>query len=246
MASQPIYQFYAELDDYEPKMWRRFQVSKTISLARLGYIVMTMFEMQASHLFGIDVMYRDNLYKQLSKSFSPAEAKEMLSDEEVEEIRHFTIRDEMTIDFDDVMVEDAAETRMSFLVSRRGDEMVLRYDYGDGWEVKIVLEEIFVDKELPGKELPRVLAGEGYGIIEDCGGTGGLEELAKVFKVRKGSRYKELSEWLGVADLDLNEFDLEDMNFRVKKIPRIYADIYQYGLEPTERSMEILTRAYKR
>ena len=26
MASQPIYQFYAELKDYEPKIWRRFQV----------------------------------------------------------------------------------------------------------------------------------------------------------------------------------------------------------------------------
>ena len=26
MASKPIYQIYAELEDYEPKIWRRFQV----------------------------------------------------------------------------------------------------------------------------------------------------------------------------------------------------------------------------
>ena len=48
MASQPIYQFYAELKDYEPKMWRRFQVPGNITMARLGYILMTMYEMQAN------------------------------------------------------------------------------------------------------------------------------------------------------------------------------------------------------
>lgn len=27
VASQPIYQFYAELKDYKPLIWRRFQVA---------------------------------------------------------------------------------------------------------------------------------------------------------------------------------------------------------------------------
>ena len=39
MASHPIYQFYAELDDYKPKIWRRFQVSNDGTVARLGYII---------------------------------------------------------------------------------------------------------------------------------------------------------------------------------------------------------------
>ena len=50
MASQPIYQFYAELKDYEPKIWRRFQVPENITMARLGYILMTMYESQSSVL----------------------------------------------------------------------------------------------------------------------------------------------------------------------------------------------------
>ena len=50
MASHPIYQFYAELADYKPKIWRRFQVMNNITMAKLGYIIMTMFEMQASHI----------------------------------------------------------------------------------------------------------------------------------------------------------------------------------------------------
>lgn len=36
MASQPIYQFYAELKDYEPKIWRRFQVPENITMALAG------------------------------------------------------------------------------------------------------------------------------------------------------------------------------------------------------------------
>jgi len=55
MASKPIYQIYAELQDYEPKIWRRFQVMNDITMARLGYILMTLLEMQGSHLYLFEV-----------------------------------------------------------------------------------------------------------------------------------------------------------------------------------------------
>lgn len=68
---------------------------------------------------------------------------------------------------------------------------MFEYDFGDGWEIMIVLEKIIdTDSDISGKDLPRVLEGEGYGIIEDCGGSEGL---------------------------DLGIFDLDDMNFRLKK-----------------------------
>jgi hypothetical protein len=54
MATQPIYQFYAELDDFKPKIWRRFQVPGNVTFARLGYITMTLFEITASHLFALE------------------------------------------------------------------------------------------------------------------------------------------------------------------------------------------------
>ena len=71
-----------------------------------------------------------------------------------------------------------------------------------------------------------------------------LENLREAFKLKNGEEYENYSEWLGVKELDLTKFDIEDMNFRVKKIPRIYADIYEYQLEPTEQSMKILNRDY--
>jgi hypothetical protein len=39
----------------------------------------------------------------------------------------------------------------------------------------MVLEAVFKDQALPGTELPRVIEDTGFGIVEDCGGTGGLE-----------------------------------------------------------------------
>jgi hypothetical protein len=86
----------------------------------------------------------------------------------------------------------------------------------------------------------------GYGIIEDCRGVGGLEDIAKAFKKKKGQQYQEYSDWLGVTDLDLLSFDIGDMNFRLKKVPRIYADIYERELEPTKQSLDLLERKYKK
>lgn len=36
------------------------------------------------------------------------------------------------------------------------------------------------------------------------------------------------------------------MNYRLKKVPRIYKDAYEYGLEPTKQSMDLLVRKYKK
>lgn len=169
MASHPIYQFYAELADYKPKLWRRFQVMNNITMAKLGYIIMTMFEMQASHLFRFDVPVADNFRKCVGEHISndingkvvdifkgrPGLAKlriELPSEDDFSEFEGRTL--------------DAAETKVKNVLTKEMETMMFLYDFGDGWEIQVVLEEIFEDKELSGKELPRVLAGEGYGITQ--------------------------------------------------------------------------------
>ena len=89
-----------------------------------------------------------------------------------------------------------------------------------------------------------VLAGEGYGIIEDCGGTGGLEQLAAAFRQKSGDDYENYREWLGRDESDLTAFDLDDMNLRLKKVPRIYMELYEYGCAPSQRSLDFLERKY--
>ncbi len=249
MASQPIYQLYAELCDYQPKMWRRFQVMNNITMARLGYIVMTLFEMKANHLFCFDVPAFEN-FKICSEGYLESEANaaavKMYEEEPENANIHIELLSEDGFSEYDGEVINALDINIRNVLDHEGETMVFTYDYGDSWQVRLTLEAIIRDKELPGKELPRVLAGEGFGIVEDCGGIPGLYDIAKAYREKKGKQYKEFCGWLGVKDLDLSGFDMDDMNFRLKKVPRIYADIYEYDLEPTKQSLEILEREYKK
>ena len=34
------------------------------------------------------------------------------------------------------------------------------------------------------------------------------------------------------------------MNFRLKKVPRIYRDLYEFGFAPTRQSINLLERKY--
>ena len=251
MAVHPIYEFYAELDDYRPKIWRRFQVTDNVTMARLGYIVMTLFEMQASHLFCFEVPKKDNFITYMRVQYPEEKVGKILAGIALpEKICRFEVLDE---DEDasamrelDETVFDATQYKICHVILYPNERLFFNYDFGDNWRIVLLLEQVITDRDLPGKELPRVLAGEGYGVIEDCGGVDGLENLAKAFRKKTGKVYREYCAWLGVADLDLGRFDLGDMNFRLKKVPRIYADIYEHGLEPTKRSRDILERRYKK
>lgn len=251
MASHPIYQFYAELDDFKPKIWRRFQVLGNISVARLGYIIQVLFEMTASHLMAFEVPKDENFRAYYKKRHPDMETDKLVSifgDGEKDTILRYEIMDEEFEPFEDphrnVFVADAVETRLHRAVSESGEKIYFNYDFGDDWWVSLKLEEVLEDKGLSGSELPRVLEGAGFGIVEDVGGTGGLTDLVKAFKKKKGADYEQYSEWLGIADFDINNFDIDDMNFRLKKIPRIYKQCYEDRLTPTQRSIDLIERKY--
>ncbi len=240
MASQPLYQLYLELEDYEPKIWRRIQVMNNIKFSRLGYIIMTLFEMQASHLYEFVIDISEN-FKRIDNDYFEDYS-------EFKKIRCGITDEDNSYDFNNLEgyepLKDATEEYVKHYLYHENDEMIFKYDFGDNWIIKVKLEKIFEDKQTDGKEFPKVIEGQGYGIIENCGGTSGLEEIRQAFISREGDEYENYSEWLGVKDLDLDTFDIDDMNFRLKKVPRIYADCYEYELEPTKQSMKILNREY--
>ena len=100
--------------------------------------------------------------------------------------------------------------------------MLFTYDFGDNWEIDIKLEKIIDDKETHGREFPRVLAGEGYGIIEDCGGVWGLYEIAEAFREKSGGKYEMYRKWMHRDDIDIGRFDIDRMNMSVKYGSRRY------------------------
>ncbi len=219
MAKNTIFRFYVELVGYKPKMWRRLEVSDKVSLARLGYILITIFEMKANHSFEFSInMFED--YFAIAR-FSDEEEWEESSDKvRYYEITNYRIKDFLGKDTKDI----------SFM-----------YDFGDSWELKLKVEEIYEVDSI--KDYPRVIEGEGFGIIEDCGGVYGLMDMLEIFQT-KSDGYEEYADWLGMDELDLSQFDIDDMNFRLKKLPRIFCDIYEYGMTPTQRSIDILERRY--
>lgn len=247
MASKPIYQIYAELQEYEPKIWRRIQVMNDITIARLAYILMTLFEMQGSHLYLFEVDELNNFIVNNLEYYN----KHI---EDFKEDDLFKIGQYGCIFEDDDIIprldkryrelKDAKDIKLKHILDEENERMEFQYDFGDNWRFNVILEKIFQDNNISGKELPRVIEGEGFGIIEDCGGVMGLEDIRKAFKIKKGEDYEMYSNWLGKEELDLEKCDLDDLNFRLKKLPRIFRDSYEYGLEPTERSIKILERDY--
>ena len=248
MASKPIYQIYSELQDYEPKIWRRFQVMNDITVARLAYILMTLFEMQGSHLYLFEVDELNNFIRNHLEHYNKY-MKEYDNDEFFKIGQYGCI-----FENDDIIprldkkyreLEDAKDVKLKHILDEENEKMEFQYDFGDNWRFNIILEKIFEDESISGKNLPKVIDGEGFGIIEDCGGTMGLEDIRKAFKIRKGEDYEMYSNWLGMEELDLEKCDLDDLNFRLKKLPRVFKDSYEYNLEPSEYSIKILNREYK-
>ena len=248
MAIHPVYKFYAELDDYTPKIWRRFEVNGSKTIADLGYILMTMFEMQASHLFCFTYDFSAEILEDMRKSFSDEELDKVLIRSgltDLLKIWRFELPFEDIYENENEKWSDASEYRLKDIKKGVPWQFTFEYDYGDGWRVNLTLERC-EKVEFNAKELPRVLEGEGFGIIENCGGVGGLEELAKAFEEKKGRQYNEYREWLGIDDLDLTAFDIDDINYRLKKLPRIYKGCYEYGYELTQRSIDLIEREYKK
>ena len=248
MAGKPIYQIYAELQDYEPKIWRRFQVMNDMTLAKLAYILMTLFEMQGGHLYLFEEDELNNFIINNSEYYNTH--LEYFKNDDLFKIgRYGCIFDE-----EDIIHElnekyrqlvDAKDVKMKHILENENEKIEFQYDFGDNWRISVVVEKIFEDESIQGKELPKVIAGEGFGIIENCGGVMGLEDIKNAYKSKSGEDYERYSNWLGKDELDLDNCDLDDLNFRLKKLPRIFKDSYEYRLEPTRKSIKILERDYK-
>lgn len=244
MAVKQIYQLYAELKDYTPKIWRRFEVFSNITIAQLGYILMTLFEMQASHLFRFDVPFNENYRRQLAEIYSHKDLDKLVNAFFDENPVNKNLQLELHNDRSYYSPDSADATRVLLrsTIDRADEQLYFTYDFGDNWEIEVTLLMVLIDSETPKSEFPRVLEGEGYGIIEDCGGVPGLAEVTEAFSKKSGKIYRYYCKRLGINDLDLASFNLNDMNFRLKKLPQIFSDIYEKELLPSTQALNLILR----
>lgn len=230
-----VYRFYSELKGYNAKIWRRFEIDGTKTMAEFAYIVMIMYEMQASHLFSIRQDMKVTLGKFLELEFDNADL--------LKDIRYELLMEDTYYNSNE-RIEAADYVKLQTVTKSDDLQLFLEYDFGDGWEVSLTLEKC-EKKEISLSGLPRVIEGEGYGIVEDVGGIDGLKRLAALLKKRSGTEFKEYALWLDSDTLDLEEFDIIDMNFRLKKLLRVYRDIYEYNCPPSEESLKVFLREHQ-
>ena len=88
---------------------------------------------------------------------------------------------------------------MHDIVSRPKDNFVYEYDFGDGWEHKIVAESPVVIKEK--KACPP----------EDCGGIWGYADFLDAIQDPNHEDHESMIEWVG-EEFDPDEFDMNFIN----------------------------------
>jgi hypothetical protein len=199
-----VLQLKLSLMDTEPVIWRRILVDDLSTLHQLHRMIQILMGWWDYHLYEFDV----------------------------EGQRFHGPGDEPFLDED--IGEEASGTTLRQLGLRKGDVFDYVYDFGDSWQVEIVVER---RRQTRGRQwnLPWLLEGERAGPPEDCGGPPGLAEILEVLEnpppplVADGAddlfefddledsdlpdsyrERRELLEWLG--DYDPSRFDRRTVN----------------------------------
>ncbi len=103
---------------------------------------------------------------------------------------------------------DYRNISLNKLLKKKGDQIIYEYDFGDGWEHIIKLEEII--------KIPKCIEGERACPPEDCGSYTGYNELIKVINEPTHEEYDEYMTWLG-GSYDPEYFDKKEINKQLRK-----------------------------
>ena len=89
------------------------------------------------------------------------------------------------------------------------------YDFGDGWQHKLVVEKILQPK--PDIQYPACIGGAMACPPEDCGGMGGYGYFLDAIRNPDHEEHDSMLEWIG-GQFDPTAFDLEAVNKLLKRI----------------------------
>lgn len=112
-------------------------------------------------------------------------------------------------DFSPPEFRDEKKFRLSQLLKSEKDTLIYEYDFGDGWEHKIVLEKIM--PFTPNANVPTCIKGKGACPPEDVGGIWGFYNFLEALGDKKHPEHKHYLEWCG-GDFNSDHFDLNEVN----------------------------------
>ena len=100
-------------------------------------------------------------------------------------------------------------------IAAEGDQLIYEYDFGDGWEHELLIEQVLPAEK--GRRYPLCLSGKRACPPEDCGGPPGYEHLLEVLRDPKHERHEEMREWIG-GEFDPEAFDLTAVNWELRRM----------------------------
>ena len=100
--------------------------------------------------------------------------------------------------------KDEDEFKLNQIAPREKKSFVYEYDFGDGWEHRVVVEKILPPEE--GQSYPVCLKGKRACPPEDCGGIWGYAEFLEAISDPEHESHEEMLDWIG-GDFDPEEFD---------------------------------------
>jgi hypothetical protein len=117
-------------------------------------------------------------------------------------------------DFGFYEVLDISKTKLKGFLEFLKNNIIYEYDFGDGWEHKVEVQKVFEEIEL--SHLPFCKKGANACPIEDCGGVWGYQNILEVMLDKKNPEYKEMNQWYDFKNLNLWEFDVNEVNEELK------------------------------
>ncbi len=114
----------------------------------------------------------------------------------------------------DMDIKDERKVHLKDILSNPKDGLVYEYDFGDGWEHKIVLEKVL---PLDFSESPLVVKGKKACPPEDCGGIWGYYDFLEAIQDPKHKEHESMLEWVG-GEFDPDAFDMELINDKLKRL----------------------------
>lgn len=112
-----------------------------------------------------------------------------------------------------VEMENEARVRLDRVIPAAGVRFTYMYDFGDGWNHKILVEKIVPPD--PDVGYPVCLAGARACPPEDCGGAWGYGGFLEAIGDPSHEEHEQLLEWVG-GSFDPEAFDLGGVDGRLK------------------------------
>lgn len=118
-----------------------------------------------------------------------------------------------TFEIDDVANEQRVTLRQLALQPKM--RFGYEYDFGDGWQHGILVEDIFPPE--PDVVYPRCVKGKLACPPEDCGGIWGFYQLLETIQNPQHPDYQETLDWLD-NEFDATAFDLDAINAQLRSV----------------------------